>query len=167
MVEKHLKKWSTSLIIQGMQIKSTLIFHFTTARMVIVNTHLLPESSVYSLGEVDEKVQNQLLRFIDQVRTQQETCLLILRSDHCLCHQSLDSHAGFSLALMEKLPPWLHGPTSCLPKYMLGLWQRGLFFSTLIFRQPTESGRSWNTQSKVGCWQKPQPSQLRESGKEA
>ena len=33
MAEKHLKKWSMSIITREMQIKTTLRFHFTPIRM--------------------------------------------------------------------------------------------------------------------------------------
>lgn len=49
---------------------------------------------------------------------------------YCLCHQSLGSQTGFSLALMwGKLALQLHSPTPYLPKFMWKQppsWQRGL-----------------------------------------
>ena len=41
-----------------------------------------------------------------------------LVSCHCLCHQSLGFQAGFSLALMWKLPSQLQGPTGSLLTFM-------------------------------------------------
>jgi hypothetical protein len=49
MVKKHLKKWSTSLIIRNMQIKTTLRFHLTSVRMV----------QVKNLGDAGEDVKKE------------------------------------------------------------------------------------------------------------
>jgi hypothetical protein len=40
MVEKHLKKWATFLVIGGMQIKPTPRFHLTTIRMAKIKTQV-------------------------------------------------------------------------------------------------------------------------------
>jgi hypothetical protein len=39
MARKHIKKFSTSLTIKKMQIKTTLRFHLTTVLMIIKNTN--------------------------------------------------------------------------------------------------------------------------------
>ena len=70
---------------------------------------------------------------------------------HCLQHQSLGSQTSFRLALLWKLPLWLHGPSHCLGKLMWKQplpWQWGLPF--LLH----EDKINWTVPSPLPPWSK-------------
>ena len=127
------------------------------------------------LGAMGKQAQIQRHRLQEQVRMQNGAFLLILMehiyppphihlsqasmfsksqylSDcHCLQHQSLGSQTSFRLALLWKLPLWLHGPSHCLGKLMWKQplpWQWGLPF--LLH----EDKINWTVPSPLPPWSK-------------
>jgi hypothetical protein len=55
MTEKHLKKWSTSLVIREMKIKTTLRFHLTPVRMAKIKT---------TSGKLVQPLQKSIWQFL-------------------------------------------------------------------------------------------------------
>ena len=58
MANKHMKRYSKSLIIREMQIKTTIRYHITPIRMAILNNNKLQKITGLGEGEIEMLVHH-------------------------------------------------------------------------------------------------------------